>query len=227
MKIEYKMAPSILAADFSKLGEEIGRLDDNNADYVHIDVMDGAFVPNISIGIPVVRSLRKCTELFFDVHLMVNEPIRYIEKFAEAGADGITVHAEACEDLSATLDKIIEMGKKAAVSISPDTDIDVILPYLDKVNMVLLMSVYPGYGGQKLIERTLDKAKALRKYISENGLDIDIEMDGGIKIENVKKVVEAGVNVIVAGTGVFRGDMAENMKGFRDVFAEVENNDNC
>ena len=123
MKIEYKMAPSILAADFSKLGEEIGRLDDNNADYVHIDVMDGAFVPNISIGIPVVRSLRKCTELFFDVHLMVNEPIRYIEKFAEAGADGITVHAEACEDLSATLDKIIEMGGRNVVTLEDPIEI--------------------------------------------------------------------------------------------------------
>ncbi len=222
MDIKYKMAPSILAADFSCLGEEIGRLDRNGAEYVHIDVMDGAFVPNISIGIPVIRSLRKCTDLFFDVHLMVNEPIRYIDKFAEAGADGITVHVEACADLGATLDKIAEAGKKPAVSLNPDTDLEAVIPYLDKVDMVLLMSVYPGYGGQKLIYETLDKSAALREYITKHNLDIDIEMDGGIKLDNVKKVVDAGVNVIVAGTGVFRGDLSANMKSFREVFYTVK-----
>lgn len=221
MDTKYKMAPSILAADFSRLGEEIGRLEKNGAEYVHIDVMDGAFVPNISIGIPVIRSLRKCTDLFFDVHLMVNEPIRYIDRFAEAGADGITVHAEACTDLEATLDKIAQTGKKPAVSINPDTGIDAVIPYLDKVGMVLLMSVYPGYGGQKFIVETLDKSAALREYITKNKLDIDIEMDGGIKLDNVKKVVDAGVNVIVAGTGVFRGDLSANMKSFREIFNKV------
>lgn len=218
MKISYKMAPSILAADFSKLGEEIERLEKNGADYVHIDVMDGTFVPNISVGIPVVRSLRKCTNMFFDVHLMINEPIRYVERFAEVGANGITIHVEACEDVEATLDKIIETGAKPALSISPDTPAEAVIPYLNKVKMVLIMSVYPGYGGQSFIEATLEKARILRAYINDNNLDVDIEMDGGIKLDNVEKVVEAGVNVIVAGTGVFRGELPENMKKFREVF---------
>ena len=196
MKLQYKLAPSLLAADFSCLGNEISRIENEGADYVHIDVMDGLFVPNISIGLPVIRSVRKCTDMFFDVHLMIQEPMRYIENFAEAGADGITIHAEAC------------------------ADIDVVIPYLDRVNMVLLMSVYPGYGGQKFIERILDKAVALRKYINDNGLDVDIEMDGGIKLANAKRVVEAGVNVLVAGTGVFKGDFKENMEGFKKIFEE-------
>ena len=220
MKLQYKLAPSLLAADFSCLGNEISRIENEGADYVHIDVMDGLFVPNISIGLPVIRSVRKCTDMFFDVHLMIQEPMRYIENFAEAGADGITIHAEACADIDATIDRIIKMGCKPAISLSPDTDIDVVIPYLDRVNMVLLMSVYPGYGGQKFIERILDKAVALRKYINDNGLDVDIEMDGGIKLANAKRVVEAGVNVLVAGTGVFKGDFKENMEGFKKIFEE-------
>lgn len=220
MKLQYKLAPSLLAADFSCLGNEISRIENEGADYVHIDVMDGLFVPNISIGLPVIRSVRKCTDMFFDVHLMIQEPMRYIENFAEAGADGITIHAEACADIDATIDRIIKMDCKPAISLSPDTDIDVVIPYLDRVNMVLLMSVYPGYGGQKFIERILDKAVALRKYINDNGLDVDIEMDGGIKLANAKRVVEAGVNVLVAGTGVFKGDFKENMEGFKKIFEE-------
>ncbi len=222
MKLTYKLAPSILASDFSRLGEELKRIEKSGAPYVHIDVMDGDFVPNITIGIPVVRAIRSCSDSFFDVHLMVSEPVRYVERFAEAGADGITIHYEACEDVDKTLDEIIRVGVSPAISINPDTPVLDIIPYLNKVKMVLLMSVHPGYGGQKFIEETLLKASELRKYITDNNLDIDIEMDGGIKIDNVRKVLDAGVNVIVAGTGVFKGDFEANVLEFNKIFDEYE-----
>ncbi len=213
----YKISPSILAADVSRFGEELAAVSQAGADYIHIDIMDGMFVQNISFGVPVVEGIRKCVDTFFDVHLMVHEPIRYIRDFAEAGADGITVHVEACEDLEATIDEIHNYGKKAAVSIKPRTDIDTILDILPKVYMVLVMTVEPGYGGQKIRRDTFDKILRLRQYIEEHDLDVDIEVDGGVDLENVREVLDAGANVIVAGTKVFHGDVEENMKNFRRI----------
>ena len=224
MKIE--ILPSLLAADFGRLADEILRAEASGAEALHLDIMDAHFVPNLSFGPDVVALAKRTAPGFYrNVHLMMSRPDLYLEKFAAAGAETIQVHVEADCNLHVELKRIRELGLKNAIVLNPETPVERLAPYLDEIDEALVMTVHPGYGGQKLIERTLDKAKALRKYISENGLDIDIEMDGGIKIENVKKVVEAGVNVVVAGTGVFRGDMAENMKGFRAVFAEVENND--
>lgn len=216
----YKISPSILAADVSRFGEELAAVSAAGADYIHIDIMDGMFVQNISFGVPVVEGIRKCVDTFFDVHLMVHEPIRYIRDFAEAGADGITVHVEACEDLEATIDEIHNHGKKAAVSIKPRTDIDTILDILPKVYMVLVMTVEPGYGGQKIRRDTFDKIIRLRQYIEEHNLDVDIEVDGGVDLDNVREVLDAGANVIVAGTKVFHGDVEENMKNFRRILEQ-------
>ncbi len=216
----YKISPSILAADVSRFGEELAAVSQAGADYIHIDIMDGMFVQNISFGVPVVEGIRKCVDTFFDVHLMVHEPIRYIRDFAEAGADGITVHVEACEDLEATIDEIHNYGKKAAVSIKPRTDIDTILDILPKVYMVLVMTVEPGYGGQKIRRDTFDKILRLRQYIDEHNLDVDIEVDGGVDLDNVREVLDAGANVVVAGTKVFHGDVEENMKNFRRILEQ-------
>lgn len=216
----YKLSPSILAADTTRLGEEVMAADRAGADYIHIDVMDGVFVPNISFGLPVVRGLRGCTDVFFDVHLMIVEPARYIERFAREGADGITVHVEACKEtsLSDTIDKILSFDKKAGVAISPDTGIDEVLPVIDRVSMVLVMTVYPGYGGQSIIMETFGKVRELRSIIQERGLDVDIEVDGGVNCDNVGEIMQAGANVFVAGTKVFRGDIGQNVKDFKTVF---------
>ncbi len=211
----YKLSPSILAADILKLGHEVQMIQEAGAHYVHIDVMDGVFVPNISFGVPIVMSIKPTTDLFLDVHLMIVNPIRHVERFAAVGADGITVHAEACgEELNATIDEIIRCGSKPAVAISPDTDIDVVLPVLDKLSMVLVMTVYPGYGGQRIVTETFEKIKRLRSIITERGLDVDIQVDGGVSTENIETIMEAGANVFVAGTKIFRGDIQENVKGF-------------
>lgn len=219
----YRLSPSILAADVSKLGEELQTVSQAGADYIHIDIMDGMFVQNLSFGITVVEGIRKCVDTFFDVHLMVHEPIRYIRDFAEAGADGITVHVEACEDLQATLDEIHNYGKKAAIAIKPMTDAKVVLPYLDQVSMILVMTVEPGYGGQKMRRDTFQKIETLREYVKENNLDVDIEVDGGVDLDNLQDVLDAGANVIVAGTKVFKGDVTGNVKAFQKILKSNAN----
>ena len=211
------LSPSILSADFSNLGEQIRLLDEAGAQYVHIDVMDGMFVPSISFGMPVIKSIRGCTERIFDVHLMIEEPERYINDFSKAGADLITVHAEACKHLDRTVSAIKEKGLLAGVALNPATPLSEVEWVLPKVDMVLLMSVNPGFGGQTYIPYVTDKIRELKKMIDKKGLKTDIEVDGGIHHENVTEVLDAGANIIVAGSAVFRGDIEENVERFLSI----------
>ena len=213
-----KLSPSILSADFANLERDIHDIEKNGADWVHVDVMDGIFVPNITIGIPVVAAIRKITDLPLDVHLMIVEPEKYVEEFARLGADIITVHYETCTHLDRMIDQIKACGAKAAVAINPSTPISVLELVLHKLDMVLVMSVNPGYGGQKMIPYCLDKVRALVELKKQHGYTFDIQMDGGINQENVSTVIEAGVNVIVAGSAIFSGDIQAKTKVFMDIF---------
>lgn len=216
-----RLAPSILAADFNHLGEDIRKVEDEGVRVLHLDVMDGRFVPSISFGMPVISSIRKVSKMFFDVHLMIEEPIRYINEFAESGADGITVHIEACSDIKSTIAEIKKYGKKAAVSINPGTPVDKIADILEDVDMVLVMSVNPGFGGQKFIDSTIEKIEKLDKIRKDKCLDYKIEIDGGINIENIGYVTEKGVDIAVAGTAVFRGNISENVRKLKEVMASA------
>ncbi len=208
------LSPSILSSDFGRLGEDIRVVDEAGADYIHVDVMDGMFVPSITIGMPVVKSIRNYTDKVLDVHLMIEDPDRYIVEFADAGADIITVHAEACKHLDRTIELIKAQSVMAAVALNPATDLSVLEYILPKLDMVLIMSVNPGFGGQKFIPYSLDKIKALKRMIDERNVNVDIEVDGGINLDNVTSVIEAGANIIVAGSAVFSGDAAENVRAF-------------
>lgn len=220
--MNYILAPSILAADFNNLGEEMKKTERNGAKYIHFDVMDGMFVPSISFGMPVLKSIHDTTEQVMDAHLMVQEPIRYIEAFKEAGADIVTIHLEACENVEETIAKIRECGMKVGLSICPETSEKEVEHLLSKIDMLLVMSVHPGFGGQKFIPESLDKIRAIRKMIEEQELNVDIQVDGGIYLTNVREVLDAGANIIVAGSAVFKGDPAQNTKEFMEILKSYE-----
>ena len=211
------LAPSILSADFKILGEQIRETEEAGAEYIHFDVMDGIFVPSISFGMPVLSSIKGVTSQTMDVHLMVTEPVRYVKDFAADGADIITVHLEACEDVQGTLDAIRACGVKAGLSIKPKTPVETLEPYLDQADMFLIMSVEPGFGGQSFIPESLERIRALRGMLEEKGLQTDIEVDGGIYHRNVAEVLAAGANVIVSGSGVYKGDIRKNTAEFMEI----------
>ena len=216
------LAPSMLSADFKVLGEELKTIEENGAKYVHYDVMDGMFVPSLSFGPAILQSISPASTLVHDVHLMIEEPIRYIEPFAKASADIITVHIEACSDLDATIAKIKEFGCKVGVSVKPATPVSALEPYLDKIDMILIMSVEPGFGGQKFMPMALEKIAQARALVNEKGLNIDIQVDGGIYTHNVEDVIKAGANIIVAGSAVFNGDTKANTVAMMEILNRYE-----
>ena len=219
MKPKMILAPSMLSADFKNLGEEIKAVEKGGAEFLHIDVMDGIFVPSISFGMPVIKSIRSATDIVFDVHLMIVDPIRYIKEFASSGADLITFHLEAAEDPQAVIDEIRSHGCKVGISIKPKTPFDDVIPYMDKVDMLLIMTVEPGFGGQKMMPETIGKVRAARDYVTEKGLTTDIQVDGGVKYDNINIPLEAGANIFVAGSAVFGADTFGETKRFVEYLA--------
>lgn len=214
-----ELAPSILSADFMHLGEQLHRLGESGIQILHIDVMDGAFVPSISFGMPVIKSIRQGCGMFFDVHLMVQEPARYIKEFVESGADSITVHVEACHDISATIDAMEAYSVRKALCVNPGTSVEVLKPYLSRIDMVLVMGVEPGFGGQKLIPATLEKVAELDQIRRSEGYSYQIEFDGGVTRDNLREIICRGTDIAVAGTAVFRGDIRENVRDLQEVIA--------
>ena len=210
-----QISPSILSADFSQLANEIKRLENGGADMIHVDVMDGHFVPNLTIGPPVIKSLKKHSSILFDVHLMISPVHKYIKAYADAGADIITIHPEATNDINSSISLIKELNKKVGVSLNPETKVDIIIEHLDKIDLVLIMSVNPGFGGQKFMPEVLSKVEELKKLRAAKDLDFDIEIDGGINFENSKMAISAGANILVSGTTIFKsnnGDIKKNIE---------------